>query len=390
MKKLIYIISALFVLALSSCSDVELPTAEPVLKVNNLAYTASGRNVTVTWAVPTGDVTGVTLKYNDNDALSLDKSISSFTFKRVAVNTDLTFTAKAVYANGRVSEGETIHATIEGSAASKPGFLISYDNASQIEDDDELAAYNWFKTTYPAGEVITPSQLTSVDLSQYSMIWMQIDRVGIGQGWNKLPSSLISDAAVAALKQYYMDGGSILLTKHATQMIVPLGRVAADRAPGIFSDGNGGTGTDIWTINAVIGSDQTGAIDNRSHAIFSGLSTSDEYSHETYPLEGPGLREDHNCMWDLNSYGFPALYPNETNVVSAFQNENSATVLATWGHVTDWCCAGIVEFKPTTTYAGRCIAIGLSAYEWKQNSNTNAYQSNIEKLTKNSIDYLMK
>lgn len=106
------------------------------------------------------------------------------------------------------------------------------------------------------------------------------------------------------------------------------------------------------------------------------------------PLIGPGRREDHNCMWDLNSYGFPALYPNAGNVVKAFEEENKATVLATWGHVTDYCCAGMVEFAPTAEYQGTCIALGLAAYEWNQNSNINVYQDNIVLMTKNILHYL--
>ena len=93
-------------------------------------------------------------------------------------------------------------------------------------------------------------------------------------------------------------------------------------------------------------------------------------------------------MWDLNSYGFPALYPNAGNVVKAFEEENKATVLATWGHVTDYCCAGMVEFAPTAEYQGTCIALGLAAYKWNQNSNINVYQDNIVLMTKNILHYL--
>lgn len=93
-------------------------------------------------------------------------------------------------------------------------------------------------------------------------------------------------------------------------------------------------------------------------------------------------------MWDLNSYGFPSLYPNARNVVKAFEEENNATVLATWGHVTDDCCAGMVEFAPTAEYQGTCIAIGLAAYEWNQNSNLNVYQDNLVLMTKNILHYL--
>ena len=120
------------------------------------------------------------------------------------------------------------------------------------------------------------------------------------------------------------------------------------------------------------------------------VSSSPEFnpaSGPTIPLIGPGNREDHNCMWDLNSYGFniPADGPN---VVKAFETENTATVLSTWGQVTDFCCGGIIYFAPTPTYKGKCVAIGLAAYEWNQNSGVNLYQSNIEQITKNSFEIL--
>ena len=76
------------------------------------------------------------------------------------------------------------------------------------------------------------------------------------------------------------------------------------------------------------------------------------------------------------------------NVVDAFEKKTSSVVLATWGHVTDYCCGGIIEFLPTADIKGRVLCIGLSAYEFNQNSVTNQYQQNTEKLTKNCIDYL--
>ena len=203
--------------------------------------------------------------------------------------------------------------------------------------------------------------------------------MGIGAGWDKLP---LSADAVAALTTYYKNGGNLFLSNHATQLVVPLGRT--ERAPGIFADGEGGDGADVWTINANIGMEY----DHRSHPVFAGMVTSDQFSHETFPLIGPGRREDHNCMWDLNSYGFPGLYPNAGNIVKAFEEENNATVLATWGHVTDYCCAGMVEFASTAEYQGTCIALGLAAYEWNQNSNLNVYQDNIVLMTKNILHYL--
>lgn len=272
----------------------------------------------------------------------------------------------------------------EEKIAVKVGYVITYEDASMIEDDDEKASYKWFKGQFTNGEVLTPAGLLSADLSSFDVIWVHIDRVGIGMGWEKLP---LPAEAITALADYYKAGGKLFLSNHATQLLIPLGRIGADRAPGIFGDGEGGDGTDVWTINAHIGL----LYDHRQNEIYSGMEVSNLYAdHESFPMIGPGRREDHNCMWDLNSYGFPDLYPQAGNVVKAFQDENNATVLATWGHVTDFCCAGMVEFKPKDDCLGSCIAIGLAAYEWNQNSGANTYQSNIELLTKNILLYLSK
>ena len=211
-------------------------------------------------------------------------------------------------------------------------------------------------------------------------------------GPDKLPADIIASGVVDNLSAYLKAGGNVFLSKHATQLVSSMGRIAETYGPHLFSSGEGGEGTDIWTTNAVIGSNCDPKYDHRSHAAFAGLEVLpandpvDRYDHESFPLEGPGFREDHNCMWDLNSYGFtPA---DGLNVVDAFEKKTSSVVLATWGHVTDYCCGGIIEFLPTNDIKGRMICIGLSSYEFKQNSGTNQYQQNTEKLTKNCIDYL--
>ena len=196
---------------------------------------------------------------------------------------------------------ENIKVKPSGLDLTNAAYVITYNSPEEIEDDDEKASYAWFKKQFVNGKVVTPAMLTSEDLSVYDVIWVHIDRVGIGAGWDKLP---LSTDAIAALTTYYKNGGNLFLSNHATQLVVPLGRT--ERAPGIFADGEGGDGADVWTINANIGMEY----DHRSHPVFAGMVTSDQFSHETFPLIGPGRREDHNCMWDLNSYGFPGLYPN--------------------------------------------------------------------------------
>lgn len=393
MKKYIRNIMAmcLAVLAFTSCSDVNIPDSVEAPKATDVTAQVDGRNVTLNWTLPADeDKVGVDV-YRNSKLLESLGLVNTYSVTRQPTRTDLYYTVKVKYGDGRVSEGTSVKVYIDQEPP-KVGMLIAANSEAELEDDDEIAAVNWFKQTYgDKGQVLTAADADKINPSDYPMLWIQIDRVGIGKGMNNLPACINSGSLLAKLTEYVKDGGNLLLTKHATQLVAGLGRIENKFDVTIFGDGNGGEGTDIWTTNAVIGSSCSPAYDHRGHSIFSGLEVMPkgvQYDHESYPLEGPGMREDHNCMWDLNACGLPTLAPDAKNVVDAFERITNSTVLATWGHVTDYCCAGIVEFNPTDEYKGRIIAIGLSAYEFNQNSGINQYQKNTEALTKNSIDYL--
>lgn len=381
----------LAVLAFTSCSDVNIPDSIKAPKATDVEAQVDGRNVTLNWTLPADeDKVGVDV-YRNSKLLESLGLVNTYSVTRQPTRTDLYYTVKVKYGDGRVSEGTSVKVYIDQEPP-KVGMLIAANSEAELEDDDEIAAVNWFKQTYgDKGQILTAADAAKINPSDYPMLWIQIDRVGIGKGMNNLPACINSGSLLAKLTEYVKDGGNLLLTKHATQLVAGLGRIENKFDVTIFADGNGGEGTDIWTTNAVIGSGCSPAYDHRGHSIFSGLEVMPkgvQYDHESYPLEVPGMREDHNCMWDLNAYGLPTLAPDAKNVVDAFERITNSTVLATWGHVTDYCCAGIVEFNPTDEYKGRIIAIGLSAYEFNQNSGVNQYQKNTETLTKNSIDYL--
>ena len=266
------------------------------------------------------------------------------------------------------------------------GMFIGYDRVADIVDDDERAAAQWFQNHYSDGIIFTPATISDINPKEVTALWITIDRVGIAHGWDKLPAPFCSTAALAVLRDYLKQGGNLFLSNQATQLLVPLGRIDAAYAPGIFGSGEGGENPDNWGVNGWLGMAMSPSYDRRGHQVFSGLSVDVINGHEFFPFIGAGRKEDHNCMWDLNSYGFtPA---DGQNVVDAFEKKTSSVVLATWGHVIDYCCGGIIEFLPTNDIKGRMICIGLNSYEFKQNSGTNQYQQNTEKLTKNCIDYL--
>ena len=178
--------------------------------------------------------------------------------------------------------------------------------------------------------------------------------------------------------------GNLLLTNHATQLTAAVGRIAEAYAPGIFGNGEGGPNPDVWGVQPKIGNAEGQIYDHTNHSIYWGMTPlAGVYERPIYTFEGAGVKGDHNCMWDLNAYG---LAPNP-NVVKAWEEMTNSTVLGTWNHVVDYCCAGIIDFAPTTEYPARILAVGLASYEWNIGGE-NQYKDQLEMFTGNCISYL--
>lgn len=384
MKKIFLALLPLLVLALAACSDVELPDSVYSEAPTNLAWTNDGRQLTLTWTLP-ANASGAII-YKDNVELAdFDSVVTSYTIKRASTNTDNLYTVKAKYSNGLVSEGTTTTVHINYDIIEKAGFLLLADDYTKLEDDDELAAAKWFNDNYVAkgkGAFVKPADLANISVDEFPCLWIIIDRVGMPVGWKNLPKDVVDN--VENLKNYVQGDGKLLLTNHATQLVEAIGRTSGF-APGIYGNGAGGENPDVWGLQAVIGNVDGQIYDHTSSDLFTGMESGEfTYGHNIFPLVGSGLKEDHNCMWDLNAYGLTG----NPNTVTAFQDITNSTVLATWQHVVDYCCAAIVDFNPTETFTGRIVAIGPSAYEFHQPDNP--YQSNIEKLTANTLSYLLR
>ncbi len=294
-------------------------------------------------------------------------------------------------------------------AQSHPAMLIGSNSVDDLNFQEKAAA-DFFVKENPDGVILTPADAAKINPYDISYIWIHIDRLNVGKG--NLPAEFTSSEILGALQSYSENGGSLLLTKHATQLLSRIGRVDAKFDPNIYGDGDGGIGTDVWTVQPQIGFwfvredrkeaedyNPAGCYDHRNHPIYKDLRiypwVDGAISWDTYPMEGTGdgtemHREDHNCMWDLNAYAYTA---EGANTVVKFEADNNCVVLGQWGHVQDYAVAGIVEFLPAATQArsvgkGTIIANGLAACEWSPRSGVNAYHSNLEQLTRNCFSYL--
>lgn len=277
------------------------------------------------------------------------------------------------------------------SSSKKVAFLSSYSDLATLQangDDDEAAAANWLVNTY-GGTFLSTASVTSIDvLDAYDAIWVAIDRVGLQQGSVNLPVEYT--ALFDILEDYSKNGGNLLLTNHATSIVAAIGRTT--RQPGLFGSGAGADNGDIWGLNVIIGSgSEPYYADNRTHEFFDGITFEEGIPNthcEIIPLVTNGYKEDHNCMWDLNSFGYTV--PEGSNTVAMYEAEADCEVLGTWQHVADFCCAGMVDFHAQENGYGRIVCVGVAAYEWHQNVESNSYQANIEKMTENILNELTK
>ena len=389
MKKISLALVAMTAL-LASCSDVDIPSSasDDVAPVSNLRYEnpEGTREVTLRWQNPAGLI-GIQLTRNSADITELGV-VDNYFIEKAPINQDMSYTVKARYDGNVVSKGQTVRFNLHfdiAEAATQVAMLVPND---YHESADERAAVAWFEENYVnkgTGVLITPATINLLNVEKMEVCWVICDRVGIELGVDKLPGALGSEATLNALKDYGAKGGNLLLTNHATQLTVGVGRLADVYLPKIFGNGDGsGTNPDVWGINANIGLQY----DYSSHTIYSGLAANTEQfgDHAFFPLNAPGHKGDHNCMWDMNlaEYGLV----DNPNKLKDFEEKVNCTVMGTWQHVTDWCCAGVVDFAPTTSFTGRILAIGVAAYEWDLGGDDNAYISQVQQLTANCLKYL--
>jgi len=375
---------------LTSCSDVEYEEANFSEGVRNLIaeYTQGNRQVTLRWDNPTmSGQSGIQIIKDDADITNLDQVVNSYFIKKAPTNVDVSYTVKARYSDGRVSEGQTVRFNI-AYEAQKGGTMVAMLVADDYNNSaDEKDAVAWFQKNYVStgkGVLLTPATIDDLDIEKQSACWVMCDRIGIEKGWQNLPGGLASTNTIEALKAFTADGGNLFLTNHATQLTVAVGRIADAYAPGIYGNGEGGQNGDIWGSQPIIGNAEGQIYDHSDHDIYRGMKfVSGLYERSIYTFEGAGVKGDHNCMWDLNAYG---LAPSP-NVVKAWEDLTSSHVLGTWNHVVDYCCAGIIDFDPTTTFAGRVLAVGLAAYEWNIGGE-NTCQDQLEKFTANCLSYV--
>jgi len=265
------------------------------------------------------------------------------------------------------------------------GFLGTAATAAGITEDDQQAAAEWFFDNYDNGIYISFDAIKNgdVDLNDFRVLWWYNDSE------RDLPAIAHDVTVVNKMKEYYQNGGNLLFNGYACGYFWTMGRLTNSYNMTV-GDGLGFENNDVWTIGASIGTH-----DMTTHPIYKGISfSSDADGYKWVPIIGAGYREDHNyVMVDVAQYHG---YGNaDENVYTAFTTSNNVKYIGVWGGIRDYYMDGVLELLPTDSFNGKAIYQGIGGFEFNQNSEgdinpdgVNAYQKNINQITKNSLSYL--
>jgi hypothetical protein len=167
-------------------------------------------------------------------------------------------------------------------------------------DDDEASAWLWLHDTYPTAIFLPFTSITSAsDLTPYRVLFWLRDLEGVGEAdvWN-IPATV--ESATPAIREWYKNGGSLLLWSHATVYAGHLGRLNLDDMKGndhAFGFGVGGINNDVWKMAVQLNPGSRFSKDHSTHPIYKGMEVESTDRTKLIAFKGPGWTEDHNCLY---------------------------------------------------------------------------------------------
>lgn len=244
---------------------------------------------------------------------------------------------------------------------------------------------------------------SSKDLSPYRVLfWLRDLEDRSEDDVFNMPSTV--NEATPYVREWYADGGNMLLWSHATAYVGTLGRLQTDmlrsndHAIGL---GRGGWNGDTWMMAVQLHPGSRFKKDASTHPIFKGMDVITNDRTKLIAFKGAGWTEDHNCLY----FNLPSVLTGLGNQDEACYNAITETYgiipLGTWDSQIDWVSQlnvwearqGNTEFRGTII----CVGNGGCEFSLKNADGTpdisaypknNPYQENVLRLAKNSLEYL--
>lgn len=334
---------------------------------------------------------------------NLQPSATSYTISNVTYGEEWTVTLTAVNADGKSLPVSTVLKI--GKTAI--GFLSVYPTPDALiaqGDDDEASAWLWLHEQYPTAKYVYFGDInSSADIDPYRVLFWLRDLEGVGEE-EVFAMPDVVEAATPVIRQWYADGGNLLLWSHATVYIGSIGRIETDMLRNndrSIGTGIGGMNPDTWCMAVSINPGSKFTKDFSSHPIYRGLEVTSNDRCKLIAFKGAGWTEDHNCLF----FNIPAVLTGLGNQDEACYNALTQVYgiypLGTWDSQIDFVSQlnvweaqqGNTEFKGTVL----CIGNGGCEFSMKNPDGTpdisahpsnNPYQDNVLTLAKNSLEYL--
>ena len=368
-----------------------------------------GYDALVTWsASPDADnVTFTATNGSRNISEKLSNSVTSYTIQNVLDGEEWNVEITADNAKG-LSLPAAASLRIGKTAI---GFLSEYATVGELlanGDDDEASAWLWLANEYPSARYVYFGDIKSAaDLEPFRVLFWIRDVEndnGSDQVFELLTMPEVVDKATPVIKEWYKNGGSLLLWSHATLYVVPLGRLTEQQVkecdPRIVSR-RGGWNNDTWQMAVELHPGSRFKKDASSHPLFRGLEYETTDRTKLIAVKGPGWTEDHNCLFHNIPSMLTGIGNQEEACYNAVVSDYGFIPLGTWGDQIDWVSQlnvweaqqGLTEFKGTIL----CIGNGGCEFSMRNADGSadisayptnNIYQDNILKMAKNALEYL--
>lgn len=242
-------------------------------------------------------------------------------------------------------------------------FIGTASDVSGLKDEERAAA-EWMLENVPRSEYISMQDLISgnvvLDPSEVKAIWWHCDDPSWpSQAWD----------SHEAIKTYYANGGSLLLSRYACRYINDVYQIAIDqKQPNAES---------VEDPAVTLGEPLGFIVDIPDHPLFNGMQA--EKDMPIYLID-EGFSTT-NCCVNWNIWDYPG------NSLEGWETATGGKRLAY--QADDSNKTAIVEFPARTSTAGKVILIGTGGFEWNiTNDASNRFSGNRTSLTMNALRYL--
>lgn len=259
---------------------------------------------------------------------------------------------------------------VKNDMSQAPKAFIGNAESAEALSPEARAAAMWMLANVPNSRFVSLQSILNGDvkLADFKMVWCHFD-------WTDWPGIMWDTRDI--FNDYYIKGGNILASRDGARYINDVWRITLDQQ----SPNNMFGGDNYETLDYDLGFTVNG---HEDHPLYAGIPTD---GNGRILLASKGCSNSNRTLqWvvDWDAYGS----------MEAWETKSGGKALAS-GHDFDPNRVVIAEFEPREVLAGfasgRVITIGTPGFEWNVNNGAvNSFRDNMERLTKNSINYLCK